>query len=133
MKNQVTFEQEKLLYSKLKGDVKKDYFIDFFVSNLCFALKDRRKELGITQKDIADAMGIKQSYVSKIENYEKVPTIETIAKYCYALNLSLDEVEAFKETIAKASDELPRFSFPTLNKKNWNSKYGVPCACAARV
>lgn len=133
MKNQATFEQEKLLYSKLKGDIKKNYFIDFFVSNLCFALKDRRKELGITQKDIADAMGIKQSYVSKIENYEKAPTIETIAKYCYALNLSLDEVKAFEETMAKTDDDLPCFSFLPSSEKSWKQKYGFSNACGARV
>lgn len=133
MKNQVTFEQDKLFYSKLEGEVKKEFFIDYFVSHLCFALKDRRKELGITQKDIADAMGIKQSYVSKIENFEKVPTIETVAKYCYALHLSLDEVEAFKESLTHADEDLPCFRFPPSEKKDWKPKYGVPLACGTRV
>ena len=117
MEKKATFEQDKLFYSKLEGEVKKEFFIDYFVSHLCFALKERRKELGITQKDIADAMGTKQSYISKLENFERTPTIETVARYCYALRLSLDEAEAFKESLTHVDEDLPRFRF-SASKKN---------------
>ena len=44
--NNKTMEQEELLYGKLTGETKKDFFIDAFISGLCFALRDARKERG---------------------------------------------------------------------------------------
>ena len=111
-KNKRKIEQENLLYSKLSGDAKKEYFVDLFVSSLCFTLKDRRKAAGITQIEMAKAMGIKQSYVSKIENFEKIPTVETIAKYCYALNDSLGSVDRFVSRIALPDKNAKKTSKP---------------------
>ena len=111
MENQVMIEQENLLYSKLSGQTKRDYFVDAFVSRLCFALKDRRLKLGITQTEVAKAMGVKQSYVSKVENFEKIPTIETIAKYCFALNVTLCEIETIEKQVITSGANLPAFDF----------------------
>jgi len=101
MTNQKTIEQEELLYSKLTGQAKRDYFVDFFASNLCFALRDRRKASGMTQSEVAKLMGVKQSYVSKMENFEKAPTVETVARYLFALSLSLTEAQSLIKGIAR--------------------------------
>ena len=116
MINQKTIEQEELLYSKLTGQTKRDYFVDFFVSTLCFALKDRRKALGMTQSDVAKLMGVKQSYVSKMENFEKTPTVETVARYLFALNLSFSEVQNLVEESVKSDN--PRLCLGTTKKKS---------------
>ncbi len=109
--NNKTIEQEELLYSKLAGETKKDYFVDAFISGLCFALRDARKERGMTQSDIAKLMGIKQSYVSKMENYEKVPTIETVAKYLYALGCPITKIDEVVNGVTRQTKGLPQFGF----------------------
>lgn len=94
-------EQEKLFFDSLQGKDKRDYYIAYFVSELVFALKSIRVEKKLTQKDVASKMGLKQAYVSKIENMEKMPTIETIAKYLFALNYNLEDSKQLIEDMIK--------------------------------
>lgn len=120
MINQKTIEQEELLYSKLTGQTKRDYFVDFFASALCSALKDRRKAMGMTQSDIAKLMGVKQSYVSKMENFEKAPTVETVARYLFALSLSLSEAQNLVEEAVKADNSFAWLA--NAGKRNQNPR-----------
>lgn len=94
-------EQEKLFFDSLEGKDKRDYYMAYFVSELVFALKSIRVEKKLTQKDVASKMGLKQAYVSKIENMEKMPTIETIAKYLFALNYDLEDSKQLIEDMIK--------------------------------
>lgn len=103
-KYQKVFEQQLIVLEQLQGDAKKEYYVDFFTNTLMCALKLRRQEENLSQKDIAKLMGVKQSYVSKIENLEKVPTLKTIAKYCYALNFSSAEIQKIATTIARKKE-----------------------------
>jgi Predicted transcriptional regulators len=54
-------------------------------------IRDRRKELGMTQKDLAVKSGMEQSYISALERGEKETlTSITLNKLAEALNLSID-------------------------------------------
>ena len=55
-------------------------------------LQARRKELGITQEDAAERVGITVVYLSKIENGRVYPTLETLSNICTELDVELAEV-----------------------------------------
>ena len=111
-------EQERVFFESLQGKEKREYYIAYFVSELVFALKSIRVEKKLTQSEVASKMGLKQAYVSKIENMEKIPTIETIAKYFFALNYNLEDskilIEATIKTLLQEKDAEKNQPFPRL-------------------
>lgn len=111
MMNDKNLEQEQLFFETLSGSEKREYFTMFFISELVFALTKKRKEKRITQAELAKKMGVKQAYVSKVENLEKIPTIETIAKYCYSLNFSLANATEFSAYFARDYSGLKDIDF----------------------
>ena len=65
------------------------------------AISKKRIDMGMTQKQFADYMGVSQGMVSKWEGDDYNFSIETLAKICEKLELSLDiemksESEQFK-------------------------------------
>lgn len=67
--------------------------------NLGENIKTARKTAGITQKQLAEKMGVYQKDVSRWENNEHAPTTELLAGICKALNTSADtllEIEVQK-------------------------------------
>ncbi len=51
-----------------------------------------RKALGITQKELAQRMKVKQSAVSKIERDDTRPPIDTLKEVALALNCNIDDL-----------------------------------------
>lgn len=64
---------------------------------LIAALVAHRKSLGLTQTDVADSMGVKQSAVSEIETSVANPTLRRLQRYARgcgaALKLEVIEVQ----------------------------------------
>lgn len=58
------------------------------MSNILIMLKERRKELGITQTQMAQRLGISQSQYQKIENGGN-PSLKTLTSIALALNMKL--------------------------------------------
>ncbi len=56
-------------------------------------LKARRKELHLTQKQLAERMGVSFQFVSQTENGERTPSITTLNKFCEALEMDVELVE----------------------------------------
>ncbi len=56
-------------------------------------LKARRKELHLTQKQLAERMGVSFQFVSQTENGERIPSITTLNKFCEALEMDVELVE----------------------------------------
>lgn len=50
----------------------------------------QRKELGITQKELAERAGMHQSQLSRIENAKHDPRLSTIIQIAEALNMRVD-------------------------------------------
>lgn len=50
----------------------------------------RRKELGMTQAQLAEATGLKQSAIARIESAKSIPRIETILTLAKTLGMKLD-------------------------------------------
>ncbi len=53
-------------------------------------IKNARKAAGITQKELAEVLGVYQKDISRWENGERTPSIETFANICKALKTSAD-------------------------------------------
>lgn len=58
--------------------------------NLGENIKKARKAAGVTQKQLAERMGVYQKDVSRWENGEHAPSIELLAGICKALRVSAD-------------------------------------------
>ena len=73
-----------------KGSKKRDKFREeayaFYLSEI---LKDRRKELKLSQEDVAKKVGKKRPYISRVENGEDV-RISNFVQIANALGLSFD-------------------------------------------
>lgn len=57
----------------------------------CYLLQ-KRKELGKTQKEIADEFGVTYQAVSRWENGESIPDIETLGLLADFYDVSIDEI-----------------------------------------
>ena len=51
-------------------------------------IKEKREELGITQKELAEKIGISQSFLCDIEQGRSKPSIDTAVKLADALDIS---------------------------------------------
>lgn len=58
--------------------------------DLVCALYKARKDAGLTQQQLADILGIKQTYIAQIEKGKKNVTLATIAKYAFACGKHLN-------------------------------------------
>ena len=63
--------------------------IVFTASQLGKVLKNRRKELGITQKFAADRVGLLPKTVSALENDPEKCSVESLIKYVAALEFQI--------------------------------------------
>ncbi len=64
----------------------------------------RRKELGLTQRELADLAGIKQPALARIEQNGAVPRIDTLNKIAKALRVEVQLVEVSKDDDAAAKE-----------------------------
>ncbi len=69
-------------YARLYGE--ESAKVDFAIT-----LTKARKSLNLTQKDLAEKLGISQPYVAKLEGGEANPTLSTIGRLLAAINLRL--------------------------------------------
>jgi len=51
-------------------------------------LRQRRKELGLTQQQLADIAGLTSTAVAMIERGERSPNLDTAARLCWALDVA---------------------------------------------
>ncbi|WP_436792047.1 helix-turn-helix domain-containing protein [Yinghuangia sp. YIM S10712] len=57
---------------------------------LAKAVYDRRIELGLSQRELAELTGLTQAKISRIEGSDTVPTLPLLAKLAKGLNASLN-------------------------------------------
>jgi transcriptional regulator with XRE-family HTH domain len=55
-------------------------------------LRRKRRELGLSQEDLADDAGISANYLAKLETEKREPGLKVLAKLADALNVSTDEL-----------------------------------------
>ncbi len=57
--------------------------------NLGLTIKNKRKDLGLTQQEFASKCDITQTYLSQIENNNKEPNLSTLKVISYNLGIPL--------------------------------------------
>ncbi|WMX45808.1 helix-turn-helix domain-containing protein [Streptomyces roseicoloratus] len=53
------------------------------------AVYDRRKELGLSQAEVAERAGLTQAKISRVEGADAVPTLSLLRRLAHALDASL--------------------------------------------
>ncbi len=61
-------------------------------------IRERRKELGLSQEGLADEAALDRTYVGGLERGERNPTLKVLWKLSAALHLSSSELMARAET-----------------------------------
>lgn len=58
-------------------------------------IKKRRKEIGLTQQQLADKMNISLNFMGKIEVASSKPSLDTLIELAKALDTSVSELTKF--------------------------------------
>ncbi|HAT2138369.1 TPA: helix-turn-helix domain-containing protein [Legionella pneumophila] len=66
--------------------------------DLALYLNDKRKQLKMSQSEVADLVGLKQDTISKFENSPDNSRIDTLFRILSALNLNISIVEKGQKT-----------------------------------
>jgi len=74
-------------------------------SNFAITLAEARRQLNLTQQQLAARLGVSQSYVAKLEGGEANPTLDKIGSLLAVLGLGLTTGTA---TLSPYPDTLPR-------------------------
>ncbi len=68
-----------------------------FYTELGKNIKSRRKELGLTQQELADRLNLSLNFVGKIEVAFSKPSLDTLIEIANALNTTVSKLTEFKE------------------------------------
>lgn len=71
---------------------------------LAAALRKTREEAGLSLRALAHRLKLDQSYLSRVENGKRVPSVETTARILGALQSSPDEFERILELARNAAE-----------------------------
>jgi len=66
-----------------------------------FAIKQRRRQLGLTQDGLAQRTGLKRAYIGDIELKERNVSLKTLAVIAHALELKVSQLVALAEGTAE--------------------------------
>ena len=83
---------------------------DAFLVNMGIRISQRRKELRLTQEQLADKMGVSLQTVSCIELGKKAVRPENLANLCSYLNVSADYILYGKRSEQQMSDTITKLS-----------------------
>ncbi len=70
-------------------------------------IRQARRGCGLTQEELARALGVEQSYISSLERGKKAGSHETLARIAQALSVSLDELTGIGLAVDLNSNGLP--------------------------
>ena len=94
-----------MMWEEYKEDVKKknpDLAREIDDTDACVKLVSElikiRLEKGLTQKQLADLCGLKQSAVTRFESMDVEPRLKTFIRVCKALDLNVDFCRSERKT-----------------------------------
>ena len=67
-----------------------------FYKHLGLNIKKRRKELNLTQQELADRLGLSLNFIGKIEVALSKPSLDTLIDIAEKLETTVSELENFK-------------------------------------
>ena len=87
---------KKFLASFTKDIPAEDLYITSMQAMVSAQISVRRIKAGLSQKEFAELMGVGQSQISRWESGESNPTIETLARMAFRLNIHINELLAIE-------------------------------------
>lgn len=63
------------------------------VADLVDEIKDKREKLGLTQKELAERTGLKQSAIARMESGGAIPRLDTILKVAIAMGMKFSLIK----------------------------------------
>ncbi|ONN40441.1 helix-turn-helix domain-containing protein [Enterococcus mundtii] len=77
-----------MLWSELKEEIAIPDEEKEVLDSLIYLINERKKQK-VSQKELAERIGMKQAQLSKIENLTSVPSMATLNRYAAGLGLSM--------------------------------------------
>ena len=77
-----------------------------FFQRLSQMIRDKRKELSISQEKLAEMVGVTTSFVGQVERGESLPSVETLFAFVQCLNLDVNSLFFGGVDSQKEIDEL---------------------------
>jgi len=80
-------------------------------------ISELRGKKGLSQKALAEALGLSTTYLSLIENNKRVPAVQTLHKFCEALDVPLPVLlflSLSESDVSPAKKEAYRTLVPSL-------------------
>lgn len=74
---------------KIKNELKERDEFEYFVLELASKLMEARERKGLSQRKLAEITGVAQKTISRIENGEEIPYLQTLFKLFQVLDLEL--------------------------------------------
>ncbi len=85
-----------------------------------------RKQKGMTQKELAEKVGVSDKTISKWECGNSIPDITYLEALCNSLNISVNELLSGQRLTGESYSEKAEENIMALMKENKSSKKGIP-------
>lgn len=86
-------------------------------------IAEKRKGIGLTQKELAERVGLTDKAVSKWERGKSIPDHDVIARLCEVLNISVNEFLSGEDIVSENYSEKAEENMMSLIKDKKNSRY----------
>ena len=103
-----------------KPEALTEYKVELLRIELALALREARECIGITQREMAKTLGVRQPWVSKLESCNNDHTLESLAKYIFALgaditlSMDLDDDTSVKLVSSKQKPKAVKYKAGSL-------------------
>ncbi len=84
-----TWENYKIHIKSIDALSKKEIERVESLASIVSAIINKRNEMGLSQRDLAELCGIPQSSVARIETFKTTPNVETLIKLLQPIGLKL--------------------------------------------
>ena len=88
------------------------------LNNIRTVIKTARKNKRLTQKELAQSVGIGRRYVQAIEKGDRYPGLETLYLLIHALNISADQIFRPESVNRSIEDDLLIHAILSCSEKN---------------
>jgi len=86
-------------------------------------IAEKRKGIGLTQKELAERVGLTDKAVSKWERGKSIPDHDVIARLCEVLNISVNEFLSGEDIVSENYSEKAEENMISLIKDKKNTRY----------
>ena len=80
-------------FDDIRNELKNNSPEEFFTLEIMGNLMAKRDRLGMSQRELSEASGVAQKTISRLENGLDKPSIETLSKLAYALEMKIIVVD----------------------------------------